>query len=216
MESLTRAILGLALLIALRLGLKMKKGVSGRGNLADRNGMTIVRTFLVALLGPVMVWQLASPNTVPSFLITHIPDELRIVGLATFVAGMFLRIWSHLTLGKEWSADLSLRADHRLVQSGPYRWICHPIYGSYLAIAPGLLLSTGNWLIGGIAISYAFASALRVQREEDMLLERFGGTYHSYKRATLARQKNAAIALSIITVIALHTFGGVWELVVLF
>lgn len=216
MESLTKAVLGLALLVALRLGLQMQKGKSGRGNLADRKGMTIVRTCLIALLGPVMVWHLALPNTIPGLFLTNIPNEIRFVGLTIFVAGMALRIWSHVALGNQWSADLSLRADHQIVQSGPYGLLCHPIYYSYLLIAPGILFSTGNWLVGSLAIAYTLVSTLRIGEEEKMLLERFGGAYSRYREETLQRQRDATATLSVAIVLLLNAFGGVYELTVLF
>jgi len=42
-------------------------------------------------------------------------------------------------LGKQWSLEASLREDHELIQTGPYRWVRHPIYTSIV----GMLLATG-------------------------------------------------------------------------
>jgi len=41
-------------------------------------------------------------------------------------------------LGKQWRFEAALSEDHELVQTGPYRWIRHPIYASML----GMLLAT--------------------------------------------------------------------------
>lgn len=42
-------------------------------------------------------------------------------------------------LGKQWRYEAALSEDHELIQTGPYRWIRHPIYTSML----GMLLATG-------------------------------------------------------------------------
>ncbi|HXR38769.1 MAG TPA: isoprenylcysteine carboxylmethyltransferase family protein [Terracidiphilus sp.] len=41
-------------------------------------------------------------------------------------------------LGKQWRYQAALSDDHELIQTGPYRWLRHPIYASLL----GMLLAT--------------------------------------------------------------------------
>src|SRR3954447_20680156 len=49
--------------------------------------------------------------------------------------GIALAIWARSHLGSNWSARVSIRAGHELIQSGPYRLIRHPIYtGMILAV----------------------------------------------------------------------------------
>ena len=62
-----------------------------------------------------------------------------IFGLVLFnIAGIVILL-SHLTLGPFWSGDLETKADHVLVDTGPYRWVRHPLYSSYFLLALGLL-----------------------------------------------------------------------------
>jgi protein-S-isoprenylcysteine O-methyltransferase Ste14 len=53
---------------------------------------------------------------------------LRWAGFALGLASLGLRTWTHAALGRFWSAQLQLRAAHRLITSGPYARIRHPMY----------------------------------------------------------------------------------------
>jgi protein-S-isoprenylcysteine O-methyltransferase Ste14 len=68
------------------------------------------------------------------------------VGVA--LAGFALLEWSHRSLGAEWSEQPRLTQSQRLVQSGPYRWVRHPIYCSFLLILGSTLLISANALVG--------------------------------------------------------------------
>src|SRR5262245_26464769 len=50
--------------------------------------------------------------------------------LADFLVllGLFVAIWARVALGSNWSARVTLKQNHELVQRGPYRVIRHPIY----------------------------------------------------------------------------------------
>jgi hypothetical protein len=37
-------------------------------------------------------------------------------------------------LGKQWRYEAALSEDHELIQTGPYRWVRHPIYASMLGM----------------------------------------------------------------------------------
>lgn len=180
LENVIRMTLLAALLTAMNLGLMMAVGRRGRGSLTSPDGLTLVRTTIVAIIGPLLMWYLIHPKSISCPLV--LADNDRLAGLVVFISGMSLRIWSQKVLGDQWSADISVRHGHKLVESGPYRWLRHPIYTSYLLIAPGLLFSTGNWLIGLLAIGYTLVSAMRIREEERMLLQVFGEEYQSYLR----------------------------------
>jgi protein-S-isoprenylcysteine O-methyltransferase Ste14 len=104
-------------------------------------------------------------------------------GAAAFLAGLWLFWRSHVDLGTNWSVSLELDREHRLVTSGVYRWIRHPMYASFfvMAMAQALLLPNG------IAAGAAFAAvsllyAVRKPHEEAMMLAHFGTEYEAYMR----------------------------------
>ena len=219
MDTSVRIILGVALLVVLRLGFKMALGKAGRGRVTDRKGLTVVRTILNVHLGIMLVWYLTAPETIPDALKFHPSEGARQFGLALFILGMSIRVWCQKILGSQWSADLSTKAEHELIQSGPYAVFFHPIYASYFIIAPGLLLSTGNWLLGGFALAYVLVSVARIPAEEAMLREHFGPAHDTYRirvsNSSMFPVSKAKTKMIVVPLFLLNLFGEVWGLLLL-
>jgi protein-S-isoprenylcysteine O-methyltransferase Ste14 len=113
------------------------------------------------------------------------PAPIRLFGsLLAFAAVAFIYL-VHRELGVYFSTTLVIREGHRLVRTGPYRLVRHPMYSAYLCLFIGTLLFTANWLLGlsGIAI-IASLMVLRIRKEEALLLERFGTEYQAYRQST--------------------------------
>lgn len=113
-----------------------------------------------------------------------LPDWLRWLGIAMGLASLALLAWSDQHLGKNFSHFLRIRSQHDLVQSGPYRWIRHPIYSSGVLFFIAMLIISSNWVVGlcwsGVLVLYAH----RMPREEKMMLEAFGEDYQRYMKTT--------------------------------
>ena len=90
-------------------------------------------------------------------------------------------------LDKQWRFEAALSEDHKLITTGPYRWLRNPIYASML----GMLLATGfakTWwplLIAGV-IFFVIGTEIRVRAEERLLAARFGEEFARYKATTPA------------------------------
>ena len=85
-------------------------------------------------------------------------------------------------LGKQWRYEAALSEDHTLIQTGPYRWVRHPIYASMF----GMLLSTGFcwtwWPMFLTAILVFLAGTeIRIRAEERLLAERFKDSFYDYR-----------------------------------
>jgi protein-S-isoprenylcysteine O-methyltransferase Ste14 len=107
------------------------------------------------------------------------------LGTAAFAGAIFMLWGSHVDLGHNWSATLSITGEHSLVTTGVYRYIRHPMYSAHLlwAIAQGLLLS--NWLAGWAFLVLPIPLYIvRIPKEEQMMLERFGEEYREYMGRT--------------------------------
>jgi protein-S-isoprenylcysteine O-methyltransferase Ste14 len=114
---------------------------------------------------------------------------LRPVPFAAGVAGLAAGLWlfqrSHADLGTNWSITLELREGHRLVTHGVYRRIRHPMYLALLVFSLGQALALPNWLAGpSYGAAFVPLFALRVGREERMMLEAFGREYEAYRART--------------------------------
>lgn len=108
-----------------------------------------------------------------------------ILGAVLLVSGIGIRVWAIRTLGKHFTATVTLTNDHRLVRSGPYRWVRHPSYlGAFMAILGCPLFLNAYWavLIAFLAMSIAYY--LRIGVEEKMLSVYFGDQYKDYQENT--------------------------------
>jgi protein-S-isoprenylcysteine O-methyltransferase Ste14 len=107
-------------------------------------------------------------------------------GLGVDAMGLFLAIWARRQLGRNWSGEITIKVDHQLIRSGPYRLLRHPIYTGLLAMYAGTALVTGERLaIIGLAMA-AFAYWRKIQLEEANLNLAFGAEYDAYRRETWA------------------------------
>lgn len=108
------------------------------------------------------------------------------LGVAVEASGLFLAIWARRALGRNWSGEISIKVEHQLVRSGPYKLLRHPIYTGLLAMYAGAALVTGTWLaILGLAMA-AFAYWRKIRLEEENLNVAFGAEYDAYRRETWA------------------------------
>src|SRR5258708_4895585 len=55
-------------------------------------------------------------------------------GLAIQALGILLAVWARVHLGRNWSGAISIKVEHQLVRSGPYKLLRHPIYTGLLTM----------------------------------------------------------------------------------
>ena len=107
-----------------------------------------------------------------------------IIGTIVTVAGIGLAIWARRHLGTNWSATISIRADHELIHTGPYRTIRHPIYTGILLAFAGTALALGE-VRGAIAFGIVLAAFyFKARKEESYLTREFGERFAEHVRHT--------------------------------
>lgn len=108
-----------------------------------------------------------------------------LVGEAIFIAGLALRFWAVLTLGRFFKVTVSIQERHTVVRSGPYRLLRHPSYTGLLLILLGLGLALETWLgLAAIVVLPLIGVLIRIRVEEAVLLEALGSEYASYAAET--------------------------------
>ena len=115
-----------------------------------------------------------------------VPDESWIAwtGIAVTWVGTAVAIWARTCIGANWSARVTLKEDHKLIRSGPYAYVRHPIYTGMLLGCVGAALVVGEWR-GVLAVVLLLAAHSRkAMREESLLTREFGDEYISYRRST--------------------------------
>jgi protein-S-isoprenylcysteine O-methyltransferase Ste14 len=109
-----------------------------------------------------------------------------VAALALEVAGVAFAIWAREHLGRLWSGTVTLKEDHRIVQSGPYQLARHPIYTGILVALAGVVLGRGE-LAGLVAFAlFAVGIARKIAIEEALLTSRFGAEYVAYRSKVAA------------------------------
>jgi protein-S-isoprenylcysteine O-methyltransferase Ste14 len=119
--------------------------------------------------------------------LTSTPVWLGVVGDGLYVASVVFAMWGRVALGSNWSgAVAAVREGHELVQSGPYRFVRHPIYTGLLFAMLGTAFTIGT-AASYIAVLLALAAFLvRIRIEEALMVSQFPETYPAYKQQTAA------------------------------
>jgi protein-S-isoprenylcysteine O-methyltransferase Ste14 len=115
-----------------------------------------------------------------------LPDGqgIRTVALIMVVAGLGISVWARRHLGKFWSARVTLKQGHELIQSGPYARVRHPIYSGIALAMIGTAMFVGEWraLLG--AAIFVVGHWQKARREEGLLASQFGPAYEEYRKRT--------------------------------
>src|SRR5262249_51604315 len=109
---------------------------------------------------------------------------VRVVGMAVDLAGAVLLAWASVLLGRLMIHEAAVRVDHALIESGPYRFVRHPVYAGYLALLLGSGVASLNvclWLLWPVAL---LGILIQTGSEEQLLGEKFGQDYGRYVRQT--------------------------------
>lgn len=110
------------------------------------------------------------------------PRLVAIVADVIAVTGSALVIWSQRVLGAQWSISARLLTDHRLVTTGPYRYVRHPIYLAMmlLLVATGLAMTTPSVLATALVL-YIGGTLVRIRAEETLMRDAFGAEFMAYR-----------------------------------
>lgn len=104
--------------------------------------------------------------------------------LALEMAGGLLGVWAIVTM-RLGNLNLApdVKPDARLVRSGPYRWIRHPMYAAVLLAALALVLDAPSALRWGLWLALLADLLVKLHYEERLLSAHFAG-YAAYRQAS--------------------------------
>ena len=102
---------------------------------------------------------------------------------ALCAVGFAFAWWARIHLGPLWSAFVTRKADHRIVDTGPYGIVRHPIYTGLILAAVALAIVKGTLISVAGALLVALGFWIKARLEEGFLREQLGTeTYDSYCR----------------------------------
>lgn len=113
----------------------------------------------------------------------HSPAAFGWAMAALALAGMMLAWWARLSLGRLWSAAVTRKADHKVVDTGPYAIVRHPIYSGLLMASAALAFAKGTplALVGFVILLIGYRTKARL--EERFLAEELGHEAYAAYRA---------------------------------
>jgi protein-S-isoprenylcysteine O-methyltransferase Ste14 len=110
-----------------------------------------------------------------------LPQACRVLGVLLVAGGGGLLLAGLLRMGRALTPLPYPKEGGRLLQTGPYALVRHPMYGGGLVLALGWALWTRSWLALGYGFILFVFLDLKSRREERWLIERFP-EYADYRR----------------------------------
>ena len=106
-------------------------------------------------------------------------------GFTLFIVSCLIRWWGFKSIGKFFNPRVAIYDNHKLVTTGAYRNIRHPLYsGSLLSfIAIPMVFNSWGALLLMILITIP-ALVYRINIEEELLISHFGEEYITYSQKT--------------------------------
>jgi protein-S-isoprenylcysteine O-methyltransferase Ste14 len=131
---------------------------------------------LVALFGPPLAHR-------APFLLWTVSEQTGWILFALTALAFAFCWWARLTMGKLWSGFVARSADHRIVDTGPFAIVRHPIYTGVIFAAFALAIDLGTLPALAGAALFLLAFWLKARVEEDFLRQELGPQdYDAYRR----------------------------------
>jgi protein-S-isoprenylcysteine O-methyltransferase Ste14 len=108
------------------------------------------------------------------------------IGVALVLSGLLFSVAARLHLGGNWSGTVTLKQDHTLTRSGPYRFVRHPIYTGILLAILGSAIAVAQWGALLALLLTAVAFLIKIRTEERFMLDHFGAEYARYQQEVAA------------------------------
>ena len=140
-----------------------------------------LRLFILALTFCLLFWRETGVGFLGKrFLPTS--DVIAVSGFIAVLLGLAIAIWARVHLGRYWSDKVVLQENHKLVRSGPYEHMRHPIYSGVLLGVAGTAVVLGE--IRGVAAFLVLLTnyAIKARREERILAQQFADQFTEHQR----------------------------------
>jgi len=102
--------------------------------------------------------------------------------IGLIVAGFAFSWWARIGLGALWSGQVTKKENHRVVDTGPYRIVRHPIYTGILLAVYATMALKGTILSLAAAAIIAIGLWMKARLEERFLREELGPDYDAYRQ----------------------------------
>jgi protein-S-isoprenylcysteine O-methyltransferase Ste14 len=111
---------------------------------------------------------------------------IALAGLLAVLIGVAFSIWARFMLGSNWSNRVTVKENHTLVRTGPYRIVRRPIYSGILLGMFGSALQRGWYTLFCRRSDLRLSFWLKTPAEERFMVQSFGEEYLQYRHKVKA------------------------------
>jgi protein-S-isoprenylcysteine O-methyltransferase Ste14 len=108
---------------------------------------------------------------------------IQLLGILSLISALALHFWARRHLQQFYAERVEVQPEHRVIDTGPYARIRHPVITSFFGMAMGLFLINPA-LTTFVMLVYTFWDFFRAARQEEELLSRTLPAYISYMKRT--------------------------------
>jgi protein-S-isoprenylcysteine O-methyltransferase Ste14 len=189
---LDQRLVGVVVLLVLALLVVVKKRATGSMvelPTGDRlvktaNVFNLLFLLVISPLSAILLITRTAASVDPTHVVSanaSLATAIQVAGLLTYVGGYALMAWALAVLGRQYQpGGASPHPGDRIVVTGPYRFVRHPMYAAALVGALGLALLMESWAFLCAFLVYLVLILVLVRREEESLRRAFGGHYADY------------------------------------
>ncbi|HEY4052929.1 MAG TPA: isoprenylcysteine carboxylmethyltransferase family protein [Terriglobales bacterium] len=142
-----------------------------------------LRLLILALTFSLLFWQGIATGFLGARFVPF-SSTVSAAGFAAALIGLAVALWARVRLGEYWSDKVVLQEGHRLIRSGPYAYMRHPIYSGVLLGVGGTALVLGE-VRGIVAFVMLLVNySIKAKREENILEHDFGEEFKLHREQT--------------------------------
>ena len=135
---------------------------------------------LLAAGGAILLFGLYQHDVRVERLLWQTPSPVSWLMAAIACFGLLFTWWARIHLGRLWSSSVGRKADHRVVDTGPYAIVRHPIYTgiSLASFATAAMRGTALAWLGAGVMTVGWYVKARMEEEflrEELGFEAYGG-----------------------------------------
>lgn len=169
-----------AILLASEIALVLAKRSRTRSDGKDRASLQMLWVVILTSISAGFYCRARFPEAA----VPH-PATFYLIGLLLFGIGLAIRWIAIIHLGRFFTVNVAIAQDHKLITTGPYRYVRHPSYTGTLLTFLGFGFCLLNYIsIAVVFLPIAAGFLWRMHIEEAALSEVFGEQYRSYAAAT--------------------------------
>ncbi len=111
-------------------------------------------------------------------------QSLRIAGLLVYIASSWFQIWAYKVMGDNYSNDIVIMKNHKLVTGGPFKIIRHPYYLGQILADIGAVAALLSYTVLPLVVIEIPILIMRSLFEDKLMAKNFKEEFAAHKKRT--------------------------------